>query len=81
MMLVLADNGTHLHMYLVQHICSVCCLPHVHPVRWYPLFSPSTVFLRQVSILKRADLSTADIAQLADAVEPIAFADGELYPV
>lgn len=34
-------------------------------------------FLHQVSILKRADLSTSDIAQLADAVEPITFADGE----
>lgn len=31
----------------------------------------------QVSILKRANLSAGDIAQLADAVEPIAFADGE----
>lgn len=30
----------------------------------------------QVDILKRAKLSAADIAQLADAVEPISFADG-----
>ncbi|CAM9327250.1 unnamed protein product [Laminaria digitata] len=35
------------------------------------------VFLASVSILKRADLSTSDIAQLADAVEPITFADGD----
>lgn len=32
-----------------------------------------------MGILKRANLSTADIAQLADAVEPIAFADGEKH--
>lgn len=31
----------------------------------------------QVDILKRANLSVGDIAQLADAVEPIAFADGK----
>ncbi|CAM9447603.1 unnamed protein product, partial [Scytosiphon promiscuus] len=35
------------------------------------------VFLANVSILKRANLSPSDIAQLADAVEPIAFADGD----
>ncbi|CAM9090499.1 unnamed protein product [Ectocarpus fasciculatus] len=35
------------------------------------------VFLANVEILKRANLSTTDIAQLADAVEPIAFADGD----
>ena len=30
-----------------------------------------------MSILKRADLSPSDISQLADAVEPMTFADGE----
>ncbi|CAM9372243.1 unnamed protein product [Ectocarpus sp. 8 AP-2014] len=35
------------------------------------------VFLANVEILKRAKLSATDIAQLADAVEPIAFADGD----
>lgn len=33
----------------------------------------------QVGILQRANLSAGDIAQLADAVEPISFADGEGY--
>lgn len=36
-----------------------------------------TLSFGKVGILKRANLSAADIAQLADAVEPIAFADGE----
>lgn len=46
---------------------------------WFllPLMLSCNYFCPQVSILKRANLSPSDIAQLADAVEPIAFADGE----
>lgn len=34
--------------------------------------------LHQVGILKKANLSTSELAQLADAVEPVTFADGEI---
>ena len=78
MMPAFVRSGTRLHMNLARYICAACCLTHTHPVRYILLFFPSTVFHHQVSILKRADLSASDISQLADAVEPITFADGEL---